>query len=441
MFWQHPEQREEYIEALLEKGYARNYECHALTKDGKKIVVELNSHLIYDKSGKPIRVDGTFKDITEKYVLSEKLKQSEQKFRNLYENTPFSILLINSLGMVVDCNSTAEQLTGYDRNEIIGNKFYELNIIHPESISLVSDLFKRFIKGERLHRVDIRIYNKDNKVIWVNLQAALIHIGHHTYVQAIFTDITASKEAELLVIEEVNKLKELDKLRKNLISRVSHELKTPIVSISGGTELLMMLYRDQFKEEALEIFSLIEKGGNRLKQLVDSLIDISKIEYDKFKLDLKSEDLSEIISDNAKEMAFLIRERKIKLNLSIPDSLYIKVDKIRIEQVITNLLSNAIKNTPPNGDVRIHLRKLDNFVELIVSDDGIGLTRDEMDFLFTRFGKIERLGEGFEYLDIQGTGLGLYIAKEIVDLHKGEIKAESEGRNKGSKFIVKLPIT
>ena len=111
-----------------------------------------------------------------------------------------------------------------------------------------------------------------------------------------------------------------------------------------------------------------------------------------------------------------------------------------MEQVIINLLSNAIKNSPPDGEVNVSLKKNDDWIEFIVYDTGIGLTKEEMNSLFTRFGKIERFGEGFEYLDIQGSGLGLFIVKEIVNLHGGEIKAFSDGRNKGAKFIVRLPI-
>jgi signal transduction histidine kinase len=105
-----------------------------------------------------------------------------------------------------------------------------------------------------------------------------------------------------------------------------------------------------------------------------------------------------------------------------------------------NLLTNAIKNTPPNGEISVNLTKNEDYAIIEVIDTGIGLTENEMEILFTRFGKIERYGEGLEYINIQGSGLGLYISKEIVDLHEGVIQAESEGRDKGSKFIVKLPL-
>ena len=151
--------------------------------------------------------------------------------------------------------------------------------------------------------------------------------------------------------------------------------------------------------------------------------------------------LSEIIQDCANELMYLIKRRKLDLILELPNELHIILDKIRIEHVILNLLSNAIKNTPPNGRIIIKLEQKENWAEVSINDTGIGLTREEMDRIFTRFGKIERYGEGLEFIDIQGSGLGLFISKEIVDLHKGHIWADSAGRNKGSTFTMKLLIS
>jgi len=440
-FWQHPEERENYLKQILSDTYAKNYICPSLTKNGKKIVVQLNSHLMSDKQGKFYGIEGTFIDVTEKYKLEEKLRESEKKYHNLYDNTPFSVVLINTQGIVVDMNPKAKEMFGYDRHEIIGQKFMNLSIIHKDYLPTLLTVFGKFVKGERMHRMDIKIKRKDGVVFWANLQAALTKINDITYVQALFTDITVKKEAEILVEKEVKKLKELDQIRKNLISRVSHELKTPLVSVSGGCELLLTLYGEQLSKEELEIIELIEKGGKRLKHLVDNLIDISRIDYEKFKIIKEPNDLSAIIREISKELHYSIKNRKINLMLLLPESFQINLDLVRIEQVIMNLLSNAIKNTPPNGEIVIKLIKKENYAEFSIHDTGIGISPKEMEMLFTKFGKLERYGEGYEYIDIQGTGLGLYISKEIVDSHEGEIRAESEGRYKGSTFIVRLPIT
>ena len=440
-FWQYPEDREQYLEQILRDNYTKNYICPSLTKNGKKVVVQLNSHLMLDKKGNPYGIEGTFIDITEKYILEEKLRESERKYRNLYDNTPFSVVLINTQGIVVDMNPKAEEMFGYAPEELLGRKFMDLSIIHPNHSSTILELFKKFVKGEKMHRIDVQIQKKDGKIFWTNLQAVLMKISDEMFVQALFTDITAKKEVEFLIEEEIKKLKELDKIRKNLISRVSHELKTPLVSVTGGCELLLTIYGEELNKGELEIIELIEKGGKRLKYLVDNLIDISRIEYEKFKLVKEPNDLSAIIREISNELKYSIRERNINLSLVLPESFYIKLDKARIEQVIMNLLSNAIKNTPPNGEIFVNLKKKERSAEFSIRDTGIGISKEEMNMLFTRFGKLERYGEGYEYIDIQGSGLGLFISKEIIDSHEGEIRAESGGRNKGSTFIVKLPIS
>ena len=567
--WQQPELRKEYLKQMLRDNYARDYICHALKKNGEKIVLELNSHLIKDMQGNPLRIDGTFIDITEKFTLERELKESEEKFRTiteqslmgiailqdgkfkyvnqrfatiggttsekmkdwgageflnmvhpedrqliaeqarkkqigendvinhyqvrafkktgelihgevfsktinyqgkpanfitiiditdkieaerkflesekkyryLYENTPFSIVLINSKGEIVDSNPRTETLFGYTKADLIGKRFHKISVIHPDYLPTIIDLFKKFIKGERVHRIDLQMYRKDGSLVWANLQASLVQVENEYFVQALFTDISKRKEAEFLINEEIIKLKELDQIRKNLISRVAHELKTPLASVCGGAEFLTSVYNNQIGKEELEILNLIDKGGNRLKYLVDNLIDISRIEYDKFKLKKQTSNLCELIKESCKEMNHIIKERKLTINLKLPNKLYLDIDRIRIEQVIMNLLSNAIKNTPSKGTITVKLEKQENWVTLSVSDTGVGLTREEMDIIFTRFGKIERYGEGLEYIDIQGSGLGLFISKEIVDLHGGNIRAESEGRHQGSTFIVKLPIS
>jgi PAS domain S-box-containing protein len=389
---------------------------------------------------KPDLVIVQTEDITEKRLAEEKLRDSEKKYRFFYENTPSSIVVINSKGKIIECNPTTELIFGYTREELVGKKFHEISVIHPDFLPTIMKDFQRFIKGEEIHRIELKMYRKDHSLIWVNLQASLIRIDEEYFVQALFTDITKRKQAEFLVNQEIQKLKELDKIRKDLISRVAHELKTPIATVCAGAELFSDLYKKYFENDQLQLINLIAKGGLRLKYLVDNLIDISRIEYDKFKLNKEKIDISELIRDSANEMVHFAKERKLSLELEVNESVDLYIDRVRIEQVMMNILSNAIKNTPPGGKINVNLKRSDNWLEISISDTGVGLTTEEMDILFTRFGKIERYGNGLEYINIQGSGLGLFISKEIINLHEGNIRAESEGRGKGSNFIVKLPL-
>ncbi|MHA2087483.1 MAG: PAS domain S-box protein, partial [Promethearchaeota archaeon] len=336
-------------------------------------------------------------DISDKKKAEQKLRESEEKYRFLFEDSPFSIILINSSGIVIDCNPAILLLGDYEKKDLIGVPFKDLKIIPKEFLHILLDLFTRFIKGEILHRIDIQLYKKDGSLIWANLQASLVEVGGETFVQVILHDITKRKEAELLIKEEIQKLKDLDQLRKDLISRVSHELKTPLVSVFASSEYLISEYEDKLGEDVLELIQMIQRGGNRLKHLVNNLLDITRIEYNKFNLEKDKINLSELIIECSEEMKYLISERKLELEFNLPPISYLNIDKIRIQQVITNLLLNAIKNTPPNGKITVSLWKDEESVEISIQDTGVGLTKEEMAILFTRFGKIERVGEGLEY--------------------------------------------
>jgi PAS domain S-box-containing protein len=378
-------------------------------------------------------------DITEKKNAEQNLRESEEKYRYLFEDSPFSIILVNSEGIITDCNPATLLLGDYEKEDLIGMPFKDLKIIPQEFLLTLIDLFKRFIKGEQLHRTDIQLRKKDGNLIWANLQASLLEVENETFVQVILHDITKRKEADNLKKEEIQKLKDLDQLRKDLISRVSHELKTPLVSVFASSEFLLSKYKEELGDEVLELIQMIQKGGNRLKLLVDNLLDITRIEYDKFSLEKEVTDLSELITDCSEEMKYLINEKDLKIVLNLPESIFLKIDRIRIQQALTNLLLNAIKNTPPYGKIIVTLLRNEEGVEISMQDTGVGLTKGEMEIIFTKFGKIERFGEGLEYIDIQGSGLGLFISKEIVHLHGGTISAKSEGRHKGSIFTIKLP--
>ena len=439
-FWQKPEERRIYLEELEEKGYVKNYLVHARKKKGEKVVIQLNSHIIKGNNDKQIIIQGLISDITEKFELEQKLKESEERYRNLIESVPFSIALIDQLGKIIYCNPAVERMLGYNQDELIGDEFKNLPALHPKYIPTMLKRFQRILKGEILPPLDVEMYRKNGTLIWIRYQSTLLKLGGDTLLQTILNDVTEQKKANLLIEEEIQKLKELDQIRKDLISRVSHELKTPLVSVLGGAELLLDLYIDEFKDDAKELIEIIEKGGKRLKYLVDNLVDITRIEYRKFKLEKDSYDISKLIRACIKEMMYIIKKRKLNLKIDLLENIFIEIDKIRFEQVILNLLSNAIKNTPPNGLITIKSLRKDDSIKISITDTGIGFIKEEIGKLFTRFGKIERYGNGLEYIDIQGTGLGLYISKEIIDLHEGQIWAESAGRDKGSTFTIKIPI-
>ncbi|MFX1395109.1 MAG: sensor histidine kinase, partial [Promethearchaeota archaeon] len=232
---------------------------------------------------------------------------------------------------------------------------------------------------------------------------------------------------------------ELNKLKSDLLIRTSHELKTPLISIKGYTDLILELHREKLETDTLSIIEEIHEGCERLEDLIINLLESSKLEADDIELQVSYEDLAFLIRFCVKDLRFWAKSRNHKISLEIHNIMMTKFEKERIYEVLNNLLGNAIKYTPPNGNIKIKSEIKNDFYIISVQDNGIGFTEDEKKKLFTQFGKIERYGRGWDVI-IEGTGMGLYISKKIVELHGGKIWMESEGRNKGSTFYFSLPI-
>jgi PAS domain S-box-containing protein len=426
----------EYVKSFLprrEEGLGDTYELDFIKKDGTILKTRINGAPILNEEGE---LKGTFAyitDITQQKIAEQKLIESESKFRRIFESIPDLFFLVDNDTTIIDYKGKEENLY-LSPEEFLGKKLAEL--LPSEINEMLLKTLKHTIYSQRPQIMEYSLPIGQNIR---DFEARFLFFSEDRV--AIFVrEITDRKKAMKIIEGEIEKLKELDQIRKDLIIRISHELKTPLVSICGGTELLLSLFNDRLTLDEKEVLEIIQKGGDRLKRLIDNLVDVTRIEYNKLELKPKETDIVELLKDCANEMTYLIKKRELTLKFILPDRLPLKIDKIRLEQVIINLLSNAIKNTPPNGTITIKAYLKGDFITISVSDTGIGLTKEEMRRLFSRFGKIERYGEDLEYIDIQGTGLGLFIAKEIIELHKGEIRAESLGRNQGSTFIVKLPI-
>ncbi|MFO7797837.1 MAG: ATP-binding protein [Promethearchaeati archaeon] len=235
------------------------------------------------------------------------------------------------------------------------------------------------------------------------------------------------------------RLHEMDKLKAELFSRVAHELKTPLISIKGYAELMKILYSENLTQEMISILKSIETGCRKLETIVNKLLESSRFEQKKLRIKTKKANLSILIKKCIEEMQGFAKSRNHTIESNLHEDLTLKFDEEQIHKVLTNLLSNAIKYTPPGGTIKIKSEKYDSKIIISIEDNGIGFKEEEKKYLFKKFGKIERWGQGWD-VDIDGTGLGLYISKRIIDLHKGEIWLNSEGRNKGSKFYFSLPI-
>ena len=433
----------ESVQEIKNKGkQIRKSEYKLKTKNGDFIYIQTYGIPLKEK-GEIYGILGIGTDITAEKEAKNELRESERRYKNLFEQNPFAITILNMDGVIIDCNPAAESLIGYKREDIVGRHFLNISIIQPKDYDSVQKLFKKFINNKEIHRADLQIERKDGALIWTHVQGSLFILNDRKYAQIILYDISQRKTAEQLINKELKKLKELDEVRKDLITRVSHELKTPLTVINSSIEYLLerkRLKKSELSEEMIDTIDSLHRGSIRLKRLVENLIDSTKIEYDKFKLVKEVADFVKIAKSVIRELSFLIKKRNLGLKTKFPESLEIQVDRVRIKQVLSNLILNAIKNTPPKGQIEVKMEKKEEHVEVLVKDTGIGLTTEEITQIFERFGKIERRGEDFGKIETRGSGLGLFISKTIVEMHKGEIWVESKGRNKGSTFFFTLPL-
>jgi PAS domain S-box-containing protein len=403
-------------------------------KDGTLLNILASVSSIKDMTGKPIGVVAINHDITDRKLAEEKLKESEEKFRNIAEQTSLG-LLIQQNGFIKFANSAVAGMSEYSLKKINSWSIEDLKkIILKDDQQLFDAKLKIIEKSDYNYskQFECRIITKSGILKWLEIIAKpIIYLGN----RATFTslvDITAKKKLEA-------ELKEISRLKSELLSRTSHELKTPLVSIKGYADLLLNQHYDALDFYTISVLHEIKQGCSRLESLIKDLIETSKYESGEIELKKSEEDLAFLIRFCIRDLQGLLEIRNHKLIIEIKEGMITLLEKERIYDVIINLLSNAIKYTPSGGTIKIQSEKNHDYYMISITDDGIGISTNEMSKIFQKFGKIERYGKGLDVIS-EGSGLGLYISKNIIELHGGNIWVESEGRNKGSTFKFSLPI-
>jgi PAS domain S-box-containing protein len=425
---------------IIQKGKQSERNTYKLkSKNGHVLFLETYG-IPLKKNNEIYAIMGIGANITRRKLAEGRLKESEKRFRNLFQKSPFGIIILNFDGKIIESNPTTENLTGYESTDFIHKHFSQIPIIQTKDIPTLTSLFNKMVNGEHVNRIDVEIKRKDGNLIWINLQGSVVQLENDSFIQVIIQNISKRKEAELLINKELKTLHELDNTRKKLMIRISHELKTPLLLIMGAIEYLFESRLIDINHKAADIISTVIRASSRLEKLIENLIDATRINYNKLQLNKENTNLNNLVDESTEDIKFLIKKHQINLEKKYIENIILSLDELRIKQVITNILINALKNTPPHGIIRIILEKNDLHARLSIEDTGIGLTQKETSMLFTQFGKFERDEEELDFIDIQGSGLGLFISKAIIDLHGGQIWAESEGRNKGVRFIITLPL-
>jgi len=445
------------IKDLITKKTVAGYDLSLKTKDNRIIPVSFSAKVVEEK-GNIIKIICIAIDITEKVKLIENLNEQRELAQKYLNIAPVIFLILNNKWEIIFLNENGMKILGiFSENEYIGKNWFDEFIFEDEKDSLKS-YFLKFINEKTV------IEDFENFVITKSNEKKLIHWSNillkdkENKIYGILSagiDITEKEKTEEAIKENYEKLKELNRLKDNFISIVSHELRTPLTSIMGFISLMRGGAAGKLNKDQMEYLEIMKGNADRLLALINDLLDISKIESGKLQISPSKNDLIYLISSTITEVKSLMDKKQITCELNFEkDNLLINVDKLRIKQAIANLLSNAIKFSPVNSKITVEFKTVDKnfnfipsyikekinsdnkFVLISITDTGIGMTEDQIQNLFQKFYQAEDANKRKS----QGTGLGLYISKSLVELHNGFIWAESNGLNKGSTFNILLPL-
>jgi PAS domain S-box-containing protein len=396
-------------------------------KDGTNVWTEQRTIPVYDAEGSLVAIESICRDITQR-------KQAEELLITLATSSPIGIYIVQDSKFQY-ANPRFQELLGYGEDELLGMN--PLMLVFPEDVKKVRENAVRMLKREQTTPYEFRYVTESGETKWALERVKSIdYLGKRATLGS-FMDINQRKRMEEDIRRkelEMATVRETERLKSQLLSTVSHELRTPLASIKGYSTLLLdynhRLRRGQ-KQETLEA---IDKSTDRLTELVDHLLDMSRLEAGLLKLNKISTDVSGLIQAAVHEaklrapgyqIASKLEERLPKLN----------IDGKRIRQVLDNLLDNSIKYSQQGSEIIVEAWRDGTNVVVSVIDQGIGIPAEEFDKVFDRMYRIEqRLSQ-----DPGGMGLGLALCKALVEGHGGRIWVESKV-GKGSTFYFSLPI-
>jgi len=331
-------------------------------------------------------------------------------------------------------NKGAERIFGYTAEEMIGQSISKL--FPPDRLDEETHIVARVQQGERVDHFETKRRRKDGESIDVSLMISPIRNAEGVIVGAskIARDITEQKAAQRRLAEANEELRRANQIKAEFLATLSHELRTPLNAILGWVQILK---NEPTAQDVAEAVPIIERNVRVQSQLIEDLLDMSRIEAGKIKLDIQQIDLAALIATGIESIRPAAEARQIRLTSAFSNVFGTVIgDKDRLQQVFWNLLINAIKFTPRQGRIHTVIRRVDSHVEISVSDTGQGIALDFLPHVFDRF----RQADATTTRRHGGLGLGLSIVKHLTELHGGNVRAASEGVGRGATFTVCLPL-
>jgi PAS domain S-box-containing protein len=396
-------------------------------KDGEKRLLAWWCKVLKDKNNKVTGGISTARDITES-------KLAEEKFQTIFNLSTIGKSLTSPEGKLLKVNQTFAKMLGYSIEELFNINF--IDITYNEDINSSKEAIRSLLAKEKSTvRFEKRYIHKNGQLIWTDVSTTLMHDSNGTPLLFItnIVDISDRKNLEANLIHAKEKAEESDKLKSAFLANMSHEIRTPMNGIIGFAGLLKNKQLNPNEKD--NYIDIIINSSNRLLSLINDILDISKIETGQVNVVDTKFNLNELLDKLYHFYLPLIQSKNINFLYSpCNQNLIIKTDETKLFQIINNLLNNAVKFTS-QGNIELACSLQQDFMEISVSDTGIGIKKEQTENVFNRF----QQSEPEIAISYGGTGLGLSIAKAYTELLKGKISLESE-YGKGSTFTIHIPI-
>lgn len=420
-----------YLQSGEHAVLGKRIEVPALHKDGRQLMVELAITPVH--LTEQTYFTAYMRDITERLSAEEELKQSRQRYRDLFERSGDAIFIHSLDGEIIDVNASAEQLVGWKKSELIGMKLPNLHPLEDHS-SAKAAIAKVQEDGEA--RMDIRFVHKSGVEIPTEVNARTFEADDRVLVHGVVRDVSVRARTEAELRAAKTEAEQANAAKTEFLANMSHEMRTPLNGVIGP---LGLIQQSELSPEAARMVRLAERSAESLLTLIDDVLDISHIESGRVDLNEEPYAPNEILDQVREIFSNSAADKGIKLAVDrLPDTLRLNGDAGRVRQILFNLVGNAIKFTKTGSVVvkaALGASPQGSLMSFEVIDTGAGFDQGILPQLFSRF---QQGGNPSSVTD--GVGLGLAITSELVQLMGGTIDAVSE-IGVGSTFTVTLPAT
>lgn len=366
------------------------------------------------------------------------IRQSEKRLKTFFHSGPDAVIIINQHQEILEWNPKAEAIFGYSANEVIGKQLSDTIVPQQYREAHIRGMvhFLKTGEGPVLNKtIEITALHKKGHEFYINLSISNVKIGNEWVFIAFLSDITERKKTEEALIHkeaELLQAKLLEEKKDEFISIASHELKTPLTTIKAYAQLALSVCDDKCPDPVHKYIAKVDQYAVRLTALINELLDVSRIHAGKLRLTQTEVEMEAFIPEVLNSMQQITADHKIILEKN--ESARVRVDSLRLEQVITNIISNAAKYSPGKETIVVNSVHKNNSLEVSFKDFGIGIPKEKITKIFDRFYRVDEVSK-----DFSGLGIGLFVSSEIIKQHGGKIWAESSG-NDGSTFYFSLPV-